>query len=200
MTKTQNLDTQIADAEAEREAITQRLADTEAAIIAGDTKKTLGDIEALEREARVTDLQIRALHTRRDEEAETARLAGIKTIREEILASDIGSPDYFIAILNRLETAVLDLIAAGTNRREQMQEWKNRLYALGATPKDDEYGVTYVDEFSIGGARLRVDGITIGNFDPQSYIDAVVREPDPKIRTVNLENNLRVELGQIPKR
>ncbi|WP_426319937.1 hypothetical protein [Microbacterium sp. E-13] len=193
MTPTTELITAV---ETEQQTLAQRLLDTEASIIAGDPKKSLKDIEHLEREARTLDLKLRRLNAQRERELALDQHDAISAIRDEILASQIGDAEHFVQLLDQVDKAVSAFITAADERFNRMHEWKTALTALGIDRHRIEHGLETEPAFDPAGPRIWVDGNQYGTIHPLSYIEAIVREPDASARVRNLSADLRSELGQ----
>lgn len=189
---TTNLDQQITDAEHAHAALAQSLVDTESAIIAGDPKRSLADIEALERESRATELHIRALEARRDADQEAKRLSAINSLREEVEASKGAD---LAKLLRAVEAAASAFNAAVNDRNARIYEWRTRLLELGVDPATHA-----TTDGSLAPSESVPFGIYfnakfLAHLEPQEYVhEAIMRASEA--RPMNIYDVLIANSGQ----
>lgn len=200
---TTNREDRLAKARAEAQEARNKVAEMETAIINGDSKTTIAQLEAQESKARYAELQVQALETKLEKEAAADHDAAIRAIRDEIEAADLSDGETYVQALHAVEDAVLRFREAVDERHSQLTEWRRRLRALGVkelpsdqnTPENEHGIAPGRPSFSAPAGPIRMDDTTYGPVQTEEFLSGVVNLPTRALRDrsarTDLYNRLR---------
>lgn len=197
-----NLEQQLEEAQLEATNARNRAQELERAIIAGDTKVTIADVEAEESKARYADLRARSTERNLEEARKAERESAINAIRHEIETTDLGNPEYFTSLLKAVEDAQLNLIEAAGKRTAQIRDWRKQLIGLGienyipGASLEPAEGIAPIRPLGSGTPSIRIDGRRVGAVDADSLLSEIFKIPEAKRRNKDIYVTLRQQIGE----
>lgn len=186
----QNADDRLEKARAAAKEARTKVAELETAIINGDPKTTIAQLESQESKARFAELQIKALELQLEREAAAELDAEIQSIRSEVEAADLSDAETYVRALHAVEDAVLTFREAVEDRHEQLTAWRRRLRKLGVQELSSDqnapagtHGIAPIrPTFSATAGPIRLDDTTYGPITADEYIADVLNLPTRAIR------------------